>query len=604
MAAGEDIVRAAVQSLRLCSGQDPEPAAVVNLLVANQVPLLSLSREPESDAVRDVLDSPAFDRAVTREQQVYSEVHANFAKAARAWEARGVRSLCFKSAGIVPSFPYTSENFDILFRPLDEPVAAEVLTDLGYVLLANCDEPDKWLYRLFVGGRSVSAIHVHTKVGWGQGFLLEDEIWQRCRPSADDPATWVPGPEDVVLINAAHALYENKAFGLHDIMKIRRAIADGLSWDSVERVARERGWLSGLRFSLAMMGRLEARLFADPAIPTDRFERPLATGSRISEQLDRGSAAPTVMPFFTSWRLVKMLFFQKLAQDRHLPIAAKPALLFLTLARAAKSQLGAEPQNSALITLSGIDGSGKTAQAEALAAALDVCHLRNRVMWARLGATPLMLRLSRLWSARGTAGAGAPPRPDSAVRPALSARDSGLARMVWALLSAADFAGWLLRIRWRLIRGDVVVADRYLCDFDVELALKLPAKRGFRVTVLRLLKLIAPKPRRGFLLDVDADTAMRRATPDGGDFDPRTGTELYREKAESHGLRVLDAIGPFAVTSALVEREALRAYFNRYTMLGNFLFFQNPWQLNRPVRKQEPDRTGTVEPVAMAETPV
>jgi thymidylate kinase len=647
---GGDVLLAAVRSLRSTLGREPEPDEVVALLVDNQVPLLSLAgvHSPESTAVaasqgaiversraselvlaRGRADNPLagssesdlgervvrsawFDQAVARDREVYDEVQGNFAIAAQAWEARGVSSICFKSAGIAPSYPYTSENFDILFQAGDEPGAKAVLDDLGYVLLANCDEPQKWLYRLFVAGRSVSAIHLHTRVGWGQGFMIEPDIWKRRRRSADDPVTWMPGAEDVVLINTAHAFFENKAFGLHDLMKVRRAIADGVDWAVVEHVARERGWLPALRFSLAMMARLEERLFDEPLIPHAHFADPISGNPRMNEQLERATSLALAMPFATSWKLVKVLFFDKIIRDRHEPLGLKPTLVFLTLARAVKSQTDARPQNSALFTLSGIDGSGKTRQAESLLDAIDVCHLRAGVMWARLGATPAMHRLSRLWS-REDGGESPGPRPSSGNEHALDfgtdkyvapdnggsqataegqahdtvrPRQDGLPRMLWATLSSAEFGLWLLRIRWRLARGEIVIADRYLCDFDVELSAKLPSQAGFRAVLIRALSAIAPRPRRGFLLDLEAGDARRRAVPDGGDFDFDHAIQLYREKASRYGLVRVDAGEPFEAASAVVQHVGLRAYFNRYRMLGNYLFFMNPSQLNRPVRKQ------------------
>ena len=593
MSVEREILAAASASLGLALGREPSAGEVVELLVENQVPLLSIAGEGPAGEAAGILDSESFKLAVHRQQAVYDEVHGNFERAACGWEARGIRSICFKSAGIAPSYPYTSENFDILFRPEDEFGAGEVLTELGYVLLANCDEPQKWLYRLFIGGRSVSAIHLHTRVGWGQGFMIEDEIWRRARPSRDDPVTWVPGPEDVILINSAHAFFENKAFGLHDLMKVRSAIADGVDWEVVEGVARARGWLRALQFSMAMMGRLEAKVFPTPMIPAARFESAVMTNGRMREQLDRVVTQPPVMPFFTSWKLVKLQFFDKIARDRQEPVAGKPALVFLSLARAVKSQINAEPQNSGLFAFSGIDGSGKTRQAEALAGAFDVCHLRHRVIWGRLGATPLMSRASRLWNRDGIperanaprAAAEAGERPASGGGSSRRGRGSG-PRMVWAVLTSLDFALWLTRIRWRLFRGEIVIADRYLCDYDVELSIKLDTQSRLRGVLLGALRAVAPKPDRAFLLDVDAATALSRALPDGGDFDPDAGTGLYRRRSARYGLQPVDATEPFEVVSSRVERDALRAYFNRYGMLGNFFFFQNPWQLNRPVRRQ------------------
>lgn len=597
-----DVLGAAQRSLCQTRGDKPPAAEVVSLLVRNQVPLLSLvdpddsipecgaraqssgdvgNAEPGSAAV---LRSSSFRSTAATQRRAYRETHDQFVRVALDWERNGVRSLCFKSAGIPPSFPYTSENYDILFRPGDAAGAREVLMRAGYVELRNCDEPQKWLFRLFEAGRSLCAIHLHTRVGWGQGFMLEDEIWRRCRQSVDDPVTWIPGPEDVVMINVAHAFYENRAFSLHDLTKIRHAVDQGLDWEYLDHVARARGWLPGLHFGLAMVSRLERRLFDRDVIRQsdwERFEHSVRSIQRVRVELQRAKEADLEMPFMTSWALSKRLFFQKITRDRYLDVAGKPVQVVLTLARAAKSMSGARPQNSGLFTLSGVDGSGKTRQAEALFEACSTCALRTRIMWARLGATPLMHGLSRFRRRQMSHGVGPP-----ASTPSPAAR-SGAAMAVWGLLSTADFILWLFHVRWRLIRGDVVIADRYLCDFDVELSLRLHANPSYRTWLMRTVSLVAPTPTEAFLLRIGAIAARRRASPDSGDLEAEDAVRLYDEKAPLYGLTVLDANLPFESMSALIERQSLRTYFQQYGMLGNLLLFSNPWQLNRPAEKSQ-----------------
>lgn len=620
MSGHRDIVQAAERSLLMVHGRNGTPQEIIGLLVENQVPLLSFCQPKGQSLSRDtdvvtgssiqnyddallgaVPDSEEFAHALEADRRLYQEAQGHFARFALVCEARGAPCICFKSAGIAPSYPYTSDNYDILFRPQDEDTARAVLMDLGYVELTNTDEPQKWLFRLFSGGRSVSAIHLHTRVGWGQGFMLEDEIWARRRQSKDDPVTWVPGPEDVVLINVAHAFFENKAFGLHDLMKVRQAIRDGVDWDRVDRVAEERGWLRALHFGLSMLRQLEARLFDEPMIPgteVERIKQIVADDSNMAEQLQRASTEPPVLPFPTSWKLVKILFFEKIRLDRRVSRLSKPSLVFLTLARGLKSQAKLGPQNSGLFTLSGVDGSGKTTQAETLLEAFNVCHVRTRVTWARVGATPIMYRVSRLWRRSGGT------RSDRETgRPTLMGRQ-GIPLMVWALMSSADFALWLFGIRWRLLRGDVVIADRYQSDFEVETRLKLWRYPWLTNALARCLSFVAAKPRAAFLLELDADTARQRATPDSGDVDPPEQISLYGQMAEKYRLIRVDAGGSYEEVSAQVIREALRSYMRSFGTLGDALFFSNPWQLNRPQRESNPPGGSDVAPSEGHRTPL
>ena len=56
---------------------------------------------------------------------------------------------------------------------------------------------------------------------------------------------------------------------------------------------------------------------------------------------------------------------------------------------------------------------------------------------------------------------------------------------------------------------------------------------------------------------------------------------LYDALHDPYRLTVLDAALPFETVSAELARDALREYMKRYGMVGNLLYFSNPWQLNR-----------------------
>jgi thymidylate kinase len=564
---------------------DATPEIISKVLVKNQIPLLSI--EPVGTD-EHLAVSPAWVAAVARDRTVFDESRGHYAELVALWESAGVQAMCFKSAGLSPSFPYTSENYDILIRAGDEVAARSALADLGYVELCNIEEPQKWLFRKFVAGRSVCAIHLHTRVGWGQGFMVDTDIWRYARLAPDDEHVWIPGPSDVALINVAHALYENKAFSLHDLIKIRHAFANGVDLEYLAFVARTRGWQAGLGFGLAMVSELEQRLFDQPCLHDEvwkHFAHPVAAKRR--SQLVRAASGKLSLPFHTSFVLTKTLYFQKVWADQATTPSQKSSLTALGLVRGFKGQMRAHPQNSALITFSGLDGSGKTAQAQALISALTVAELRPRYMWARLGATPIMSRLSRLW--RSDASGISAQRPNS--------RRSKLLPL-WALLGTTDLAMWLLRVRWRLWRGDIVVADRYIVDFGVELGAKLEAYPKAARTLTKLVGAIAKKPQTAIYLRVDEVTANLRARPDGDRLDAGLVAQ-YDRTALARDAITVDATGSFESTSQEATRIAMRRYLDGYGTFLNLFYLSNPWQLNRKRKQPTAARTDRVaaEPV-------
>src|SRR5437763_10067334 len=169
-------------------------------------------------------------------------------------------------------------------------------------------------------------------------------------------------------------------------------------------------------------------------------------------------------------------------------------------------------QNAMLIALSGVDGSGKSTQACALRDALAAEHVRSRIVWTRIGDTPLLRLLhaarTRYEQSKGTTTQRTFSR-------------TGWRLVLWAIVAGADYAAWLQYVRWRLWRGDVVIADRYLCDFEVELGMRLRNEPHLAALLLRVLRSLAPTPQRAYLLQIDPALSKKRATEAAvSDLDP------------------------------------------------------------------------------------
>jgi thymidylate kinase len=386
----------------------------------------------------------------------------------------------------------------------------------------------------------------------------------------------VPGREDAVLINLAHALIENKELSLHDLLKVRDALGDGgVDRAYLERVARERGWADCLALGLLVVAQLEEQLWGHSRVPAEQRERCEATLREswwVGRYRERLRDQPPTLPFRISFVASKVLFFAKLWRDRHLDASRKPAQTVLALAYGLKQRSGLHLQNSMLITLSGVDGGGKSSQAGALRAAFETGHVRSRIVWTRIGDTPL-LRLLRLARKRYDRSKG------NTTQRTFSR--TGWRLVLWAMLASADYAAWLQYVRWRLWRGDVVIADRYLCDFEVELGIRLWNKPRLAALLLRILRSLAPKPKCAYLLQIDPALSRKRKTEsDFRDLDPADMQRRYNALIQRYGLRAYDASRPLEELATALVHDALTAYMAHFQQLVRALFFSNPRQLN------------------------
>jgi hypothetical protein len=144
----------------------------------------------------------------------------------------------------------------------------------------------------------------------------------------------------------------------------------------------------------------------------------------------------------------------------------------------------------------------------------------------------------------------------------------------------------LLTVRWRLLRGDVVISDRYLCDFEVELSVRLQNQPYLASVLLTPLRWLAARPQRAYLLRAKPEVAGQRAAPDRGDLDLADMLNRYDALVGRHGLRVYDGILQFDELATALVHDALSSYMASFQQLVRALFFSNPWQLN-PQRRQE-----------------
>lgn len=188
-----------------------------------------------------------------------------------------------------------------------------------------------------------------------------------------------------------------------------------------------------------------------------------------------------------------------------------------------------------LISLSGIDGSGKTTLASRLIEVLDEDYgLSSRYVWCKFGKHPLSHhQLSKYFC----------------FNHGITGDSSGLDRQalfgkrIYGLLLLQIHLGYIfLVVRNSLRRGENLICDRYIFDSIVDLRQEFDFHHNF-INRIKYINWI-PQPNYKFLLDLPESHAFYRKTDTKSIEFLRERREIYLSLANEFGLKVIDATKP------------------------------------------------------------
>ncbi|HVS28204.1 MAG TPA: hypothetical protein VHE14_01545 [Solirubrobacteraceae bacterium] len=226
------------------------------------------------------------------------------------------------------------------------------------------------------------------------------------------------------------------------------------------------------------------------------------------------------------------------------------------------------PRRGAVVALSGLDGVGKSTQAETLRASLTKLGYEAAVVWVPIGNSPSLRRFAgtaKRSLARLPVGPLAHADRETVERRLLSQTGDGVlvgggwrrvAVSLWStVLTLANALSYRRSARGTRTRGRIVIFDRYVLDTVVALRFAY-APEGRLPLQEALVRLLAPAPRCAFLLDAAPETAHARK-PDWSLAQTRMRAELYRRASRSLGVRRLDAERAADELAAQIAREVL-----------------------------------------------
>ena len=430
-----------------------------------------------------------------------------------------IASLVDSRVIVIGSLPPHGRDLDLLARPREAAALAAGLEAHGF-------EPRGRVWARFRDCR-VDVVELAPANAWGLPAAELDALFAQARPLESSERVCRPAPHHALLILARRTMREGA-----ELLERRRERID-VELDEDRRafeIARKRA--PGWRASNSLIALEAAYRSAHP------IQARVRRGA-IIEELDGAGAWPSAR--ISAWRAVLR-----------------------------------RPRRGALIAFSGLDGSGKSTQTAALAETLERLGSDATVAWTSVASHPRWLYSFAQSVKRGLAsitggadrsspaaeavrGRGESGMPGGLDEPGKAIRDrSTVLTFAWSMIVTLWLAIEVSRAIWpAFLRGKVVICDRYELDTRVHLLYQYGESRSFRMQ-LAILRLISPRPRLAYLLEVSFETAFRRKRDYTVAQNARRG-RLYRGSAEKLGVRIIDGERTADEICAEVAREAWHA---------------------------------------------
>ena len=231
-----------------------------------------------------------------------------------------------------------------------------------------------------------------------------------------------------------------------------------------------------------------------------------------------------------------------------------------------------------VISLSGLDGSGKSTQAEHLREALIALGADTVIEWTKIARDPSLAAVARpvkkligLLPSKAIPEVppdddpdahlrhhpdGPRPAPDSGAR--LRQRNRVLTQGWTFVVAVANASTHRRTVKEHLRSGRVVICDRYVLDSRAHLRYRYGTGQRFRLQTA-VIRWLSPRPVRSYLLDVAPLTARERKPEQYTVRDLERLRTLYIEEVERIGARPVDAEREIELTCADLAEDAWRA---------------------------------------------
>lgn len=541
--------------------KDDQIVKVCEYLIINKVSLLELVSRKNCKWINNLFGSDYFQSKIVEEENVLKSWELDFRLIKQKWESNGIDYMFHKSVG---TFPYLSDNLDVMVRTKDFEKAGEVLKEMNYVSLRNIQEAHKEFYRKFIGDYIVGPIHLHERVCWGVPFEDVNHIWSNMRQSEKNPLVFYPDYEDGILVNTAHGFLEDHIIKMKDLLYIKKCIdSTVINWEYIIETSQKLHWEISLHAAFVLLDHLYQSLFNKELLPkeiTENSERYISETPWVNKTIQNLKNKEVIMPFKTPHLWTRRHTALRTINDPSFGSKlARYYQVFGGLAdRLVHLKLKFHNQPGIIIAFTGLDGAGKSQHINSLEKAFNVSEIKTKQVWTRVGSLPLTKLFTRIYK-----GKRKNTEMQKSVNEPRSRTKNKIVVSFWRLLNIIDLIFYYgIYVRFQKMRLKVVLCDRYYVDTVVDLEAYNKENRIDRV-IYKIYKLLIPKPNINFFIDTFPSIIKERSNGsiiEDIDFN----YSLIKPLAEEENLITIENNVSFEEASEKLIHYSLTHFFNKY----------------------------------------